>query len=82
VYVEYIVLSRSVKDLARLSLSDPVYVSVHENAVHSTPTRLEQVSYKNTVIYLNYLPFFTFSKAFSVEFVIILLQYDVCILPT
>ena len=48
VYVEYIVLSRSVKDLARLSLSDPVYVSVHENAVHSTPTRLEQVSYKNT----------------------------------
>ena len=34
---------RSVKDLARLSLKDPMYVSVHENAQHSTPTQLEQV---------------------------------------
>lgn len=34
---------RSVKDLARLSLKDPMYVSVHEHAEHSTPARLEQV---------------------------------------
>lgn len=36
---------RSIKDLARLSLNNPVYVSVHENAAHSTPTQLEQVSH-------------------------------------
>ncbi|OWF42749.1 ATP-dependent RNA helicase DDX10 [Mizuhopecten yessoensis] len=34
--------TRSVKDLARLSLQSPMYVSVHENAEHSTPTQLEQ----------------------------------------
>ncbi|KAK3605178.1 hypothetical protein CHS0354_012984 [Potamilus streckersoni] len=34
--------TRSVKDLARLSLKNPMYVSVHENAQHSTPTNLEQ----------------------------------------
>ncbi|KAL3882164.1 hypothetical protein ACJMK2_028532 [Sinanodonta woodiana] len=34
--------TRSVKDLARLSLKNPMYVSVHENALHSTPTNLEQ----------------------------------------
>ncbi|XP_060072836.1 probable ATP-dependent RNA helicase DDX10 [Ylistrum balloti] len=34
--------TRSVKDLARLSLQNPLYVSVHENAQHSTPTQLEQ----------------------------------------
>ncbi|XP_033740527.1 probable ATP-dependent RNA helicase DDX10, partial [Pecten maximus] len=34
--------TRSVKDLARLSLQNPMYVSVHENAQHSTPTQLEQ----------------------------------------
>ncbi|KAL5010301.1 hypothetical protein ScPMuIL_012606 [Solemya velum] len=34
--------TKSVKDLARLSLKDPMYVSVHENAEHSTPSRLEQ----------------------------------------
>ena len=33
---------RSVKDLARLSLKDPVYVSVHENAKYSTPEALKQ----------------------------------------
>ena len=33
---------RSVKDLARLSLKDPVYVSVHENAQYSTPESLRQ----------------------------------------
>lgn len=31
------------KDLARLSLKDPLYVSVHENAVHATPEKLEQI---------------------------------------
>lgn len=30
------------KDLARLSLKSPVYVSVHENAEHSTPEALQQ----------------------------------------
>lgn len=34
--------TRSVKDLARLSLKDPSYVAVHENAKHSTPSGLEQ----------------------------------------
>ena len=33
---------RSVKDLARLSLKDPMYISVHEHAQHSTPTQLQQ----------------------------------------
>ena len=34
---------RSVKALARLSLKDPAYVSVHEHAQYSTPSGLEQV---------------------------------------
>ncbi|ESO84953.1 hypothetical protein LOTGIDRAFT_81796, partial [Lottia gigantea] len=34
--------TKSVKDLARLSLKDPMYVSVHEHAKHSTPATLEQ----------------------------------------
>ena len=34
---------RSVKALARLSLKEPVYLSVHEHAQYSTPTGLEQV---------------------------------------
>lgn len=32
-----------VKQLARLSLRDPQYVSVHENAEAPTPAKLEQV---------------------------------------
>ena len=34
--------SRKVSDLARLSLKDPEYVSVHENASAATPTSLHQ----------------------------------------
>ncbi|KAH9508949.1 ATPdependent RNA helicase [Bulinus truncatus] len=34
--------TRSVKDLARLSLKKPIYVSVHEKANETTPTSLEQ----------------------------------------
>nr|CAD7423751.1 unnamed protein product [Timema monikensis] len=34
--------TRSVRDLARLSLQDPMYVSVHEHAQHSTPEGLQQ----------------------------------------
>ncbi|KAL7327031.1 ATP-dependent RNA helicase dbp4 [Mucor circinelloides] len=34
--------TRSVKDLARLSLKDPEYVAVHEKAEHSTPKTLSQ----------------------------------------
>nr|CAD7460418.1 unnamed protein product [Timema tahoe] len=34
--------TRSVRDLARLSLQDPMYVSVHEHARHSTPEGLQQ----------------------------------------
>lgn len=34
--------TKSVKDLARLSLKDPCYISVHENSKHSTPDGLEQ----------------------------------------
>lgn len=30
------------KDLARLSLKDPLYISVHENAAHTTPEGLQQ----------------------------------------
>lgn len=33
---------RSVKDLARLNLKSPVYVSVHENSQYSTPEALQQ----------------------------------------
>nr|CAB3236916.1 probable ATP-dependent RNA helicase DDX10 [Phallusia mammillata] len=34
--------TQSVKDLARLSLQNPVYVSVHADALHSTPAGLKQ----------------------------------------
>lgn len=34
--------TRSVKDLARLSLRQPVYVAPHEQAAHSTPATLQQ----------------------------------------
>ncbi|OUC43874.1 DEAD/DEAH box helicase [Trichinella nativa] len=34
--------TKSVKDLARLSLKNPVYVSVHENSKFCTPERLKQ----------------------------------------
>nr|CAI5823304.1 unnamed protein product [Callosobruchus analis] len=34
--------TRSLRDLARLSLKDPSYVSVHENLEHSTPKGLSQ----------------------------------------
>lgn len=30
------------KDLARLSLKDPLYVSVHEHSTHTTPENLQQ----------------------------------------
>lgn len=34
--------TKSVKDLARLSLKDPEYISVHEESVTATPSRLQQ----------------------------------------
>ncbi|XP_012270888.1 probable ATP-dependent RNA helicase DDX10 isoform X2 [Orussus abietinus] len=34
--------TRSVRDLARLSLKDPLYISVHEHATHTTPEGLQQ----------------------------------------
>ncbi|XP_017888498.1 probable ATP-dependent RNA helicase DDX10 [Ceratina calcarata] len=34
--------TKSIRDLARLSLKDPVYVSVHEHATHTTPEALQQ----------------------------------------
>lgn len=34
--------SKKVSDLARLSLKDPEYVSVHESASHATPANLQQ----------------------------------------
>ena len=34
-----------VKQLARLSLQDPQYISVHENADAPTPAKLEQVKH-------------------------------------
>lgn len=34
--------TKSVKDLARLSLKDPEYVAVDEEAIAATPTRLQQ----------------------------------------
>ncbi|PSN36724.1 putative ATP-dependent RNA helicase DDX10 [Blattella germanica] len=37
-----LVTKLSVRDLARLSLKDPMYVSVHEHAKHSTPESLQQ----------------------------------------
>lgn len=35
-------LNRSVRDLGRLSLKDPMYVSVHEHAIYTTPEALQQ----------------------------------------
>ena len=35
--------TRSVKDLARLSLRDPTYISIHAEAVAPTPLKLQQV---------------------------------------
>ncbi|XP_039288081.1 probable ATP-dependent RNA helicase DDX10 [Nilaparvata lugens] len=34
--------TKSIRDLARLSLTNPKYLSVHENAAHSTPEELTQ----------------------------------------
>ncbi|XP_071498064.1 probable ATP-dependent RNA helicase DDX10 [Diadema antillarum] len=34
--------TKSVRDLARLSLQDPKYVAVHEHHTHSTPVQLDQ----------------------------------------
>uniref|UniRef100_A0A2P2LSM2 ATP-dependent RNA helicase n=2 Tax=Rhizophora mucronata TaxID=61149 RepID=A0A2P2LSM2_RHIMU len=36
--------TKSVQDLARLSLKDPEYVSVHEEATTATPNRLQQMA--------------------------------------
>ena len=36
--------TKSVKDLARLSLKDPTYISVHAEAVAPTPVKLQQVA--------------------------------------
>ena len=35
-------MSKSVKDLARLSLQSPQYIALHEAATYQTPTRLQQ----------------------------------------
>lgn len=35
--------TRSVKDLARLSLQNPTYISIHAEAVAPTPLKLQQV---------------------------------------
>ena len=35
-------LSKSVKDLARLSLRSPEYIAIHESSTYQTPTRLQQ----------------------------------------
>ncbi|KAJ8668431.1 hypothetical protein QAD02_010094 [Eretmocerus hayati] len=34
--------TKSVRDLARLSLKDPLYISVHERSAHTTPEGLQQ----------------------------------------
>lgn len=36
--------TKSVKDLARLSLKDPEYISVHAESTTATPERLKQVA--------------------------------------
>lgn len=36
--------TKSVQDLARLSLKDPEYLSVHEESVTATPSRLQQTA--------------------------------------
>lgn len=40
--IVFYIFIRSVKDLARLSLKDPLYVSVHEHSTHTTPEGLQQ----------------------------------------
>ncbi len=42
---------RSVRDLARLSLKDPVFVSAHEHLPQSTPENLSQVNSFFVVIF-------------------------------
>ena len=37
--------TRSVKDLARLSLTSPVYVSVHEHAANATPDLVKLIKF-------------------------------------
>ena len=37
--------TRSVKDLARLSLTSPVYVSVHEHAANATPDQVKVIKF-------------------------------------
>ena len=42
--------TKSVKDLARLSLQDPTYVAVHADAVAPTPVKLQQVCWLSTAL--------------------------------
>ena len=42
--------TKSVKDLARLSLQDPTYVAVHADAVAPTPVKLQQVCWLSTTL--------------------------------
>lgn len=35
--------TKNVKDLVRLALKNPIYISAHENAPEATPSSLEQV---------------------------------------
>lgn len=37
--------TKNVKDLVRLALRDPLYISAHENAPQATPESLQQVDY-------------------------------------
>ena len=43
--------TKSIKDLARLSLSSPEYIGIHDKAESATPAKLEQ-HYMVSVIYL------------------------------
>lgn len=40
--------TKSVNDLARLSLKDPTYISVHAEAAAPTPLKLQQVPLHNS----------------------------------
>ncbi len=47
--------TKNVKDLTRLALRDPVYISVHEHARYSTPEQLSQVSFLESTILSTFL---------------------------
>lgn len=65
--------TKSVKDLARLSLRDPKYISAHENSKHPTPEGLKQV-YSICELHEKISVLYTFIKTHLKQKIIIFLS--------